>query len=181
MTTFVLLATGPSFRQSDAMRLRSLGPTMAVNNAVYYAPWSAYLYACDAPWWDVHAPKIRWYKGERWCHQPNNHGAKVIRKTGAFKRFAGNSGNQAIQLAVHLGARKIILLGYDHMRSKTGEVHVHGDHPHPLGNPPENLDHWVRQMNYTASDLIRLGVEVINCSRETALTCFPRKRIEEVL
>jgi hypothetical protein len=42
-------------------------------------------------------------------------------------------------------------------------------------------DNWIAGFNVLAAGLVRNGVEVINCTRETALTCFKRASIEEAL
>ena len=92
-----------------------------------------------------------------------------------------NSGYQAIGLAVLLGAARILLLGYDMSRTG-GKSHHHGDHPSGLNNPTgEQLQRYAAAFETLPPDLDRLGIECINCSRETALTCFPRARIEDVL
>jgi len=91
----------------------------------------------------------------------------------------GNSGYQAINLAYMLGAERIILLGFD-MQKTGGKAHWHGDHIAGLGNA-ENVSGWVKNFDALAKDLELLGVEVINCSRETALKCFKRALITEVI
>jgi hypothetical protein len=45
---------------------------------------------------------------------------------------------QAINLAVHLGAARIILLGYDLSPARMGG-HWFGDHPEPIPSPYEGL------------------------------------------
>lgn len=92
-------------------------------------------------------------------------------------RTGGNSGYQALNLAVLLGASRIILLGYD-MRGS----HWHGDHPKRLANPKESdFAAWRARFATTLPDLARAGVEVLNCSRDTALECFARARLEDVI
>lgn len=94
--------------------------------------------------------------------------------------WGGNSGFQALNLAVNFGARRIILIGYD-MQIANG-VHWHGRHGSGLNNPAEsNVRAWRRHFGSIAGHLADLGVEVVNASRETALTCFPRARIEDAL
>jgi hypothetical protein len=44
-------------------------------------------------------------------------------------RTGGHSGYTAINLAVHLGATRIVLLGYDMMASPQGAHHFFGAHP----------------------------------------------------
>jgi hypothetical protein len=90
-----------------------------------------------------------------------------------------NSGYQAIGLAHLFGAARILLLGFDFSRDGT-RTHWHGDHPRGLGNGG-SYPSWVAAMNGLATDLKAAGVEVINCSRRTAIACFERKAIEDCL
>lgn len=91
----------------------------------------------------------------------------------------GNSGYQAIHLAATFGAKRIILLGFD-MQRTGGKEHWHGKHEGRLPNGT-GFPGWIRNMAPLAKDLSRLGVDVVNCSRATALTCFRRATPEEVL
>ncbi len=94
----------------------------------------------------------------------------------------GNSGYQALNLAVHFGVKRIILLGYDMQNGPEGQVHHHPAHPKGMNNPtPGNYARWLQCYETLGPDLDRAGVDVINCSLDTALTCFPRARLEEVL
>ena len=89
----------------------------------------------------------------------------------------GNSGAACIRLAAMAGARRIVLLGYDCQKTG-GKSHWHGDHPWPLGNAGR-ADRWRERFGRLAVDLT--NVEVINCSRHTALTCWPRAKLEDVI
>lgn len=90
-----------------------------------------------------------------------------------------NSGYQAINLAYHFGVSRIILIGYDMQRTE-GRSHWHGDHPKGLTNA-EGVAKWASRFPQLAADLEREGVEVVNCSKETALNCFKRARLEDVI
>lgn len=70
-------------------------------------------------------------------------------------------------------------MGYD-MQHTGGKAHWHGDHPKGLGNA-QRMNRYVMHFPYIAKDLEAEGVEVINCSRETALDCFKRASIREVI
>ena len=61
-----------------------------------------------------------------------------------------------------------------------GERHWFGMHPGALekGSPYER---FIRSYETTISDLKRNGITVINCSRETALTCYPRMDLQQAL
>lgn len=91
-----------------------------------------------------------------------------------------NSGYQAINIAVHFGGVRVLLLAYDMKWGPKGKIHHHEDHK---GRNPgqDNLARWATIFNKMIPDLKKAGVEVINCSRETAITAFPRARLEDVL
>ena len=93
-------------------------------------------------------------------------------------REGGNSGYQAINLAFHFGAARIVLLGFD-MQRTGGQMHWFGNHPGKLHVPSPYKD-WVLRFNQLAADLRDAGVEVLNCSRETALECFERVPLESI-
>ena len=93
-----------------------------------------------------------------------------------FKAF-GNSGAGAIAMAAKAGATRVILLGYDCQRTG-GKAHWHGDHPPMLGNAG-SMPKWPDQFKRLAASIE--GVEVINCSRETALRAFVRMPLEDAL
>jgi hypothetical protein len=94
-----------------------------------------------------------------------------------------NSGYQAINLAFLFGAAKIILLGYD-MHCQGGH-HFHETSSHPANyssvfEKKLKKDMLPRFQNLVAP-LQSLGVEVINCTPGSALTCWPIHPLEEIL
>lgn len=91
--------------------------------------------------------------------------------------FNSNSGAQAINYAYLLGAKRIILLGYD-MQHTGGKAHFFGSHPPQLAFANHAV--YVQTFTQLAKDLEAEGAEVINCSRDTALTQFPRDTLENV-
>lgn len=91
----------------------------------------------------------------------------------------GNSGYQALNLAYLWGAKRVILMGFD-MKRTGGMTHFHGDHQ-GLNNPYDGmLSQWVKNFELIARDLAAAGVEVLNATRETALTCFKRIPIADI-
>lgn len=91
-----------------------------------------------------------------------------------------NSGFQALHAAVLFGASRVVLLGFD-FQATNRRSHWHGDHPPGLSNSRRRYGAWVEAMKPLAHDLERLGIEVLNCSRETALSCFRRVELQEAL
>lgn len=86
----------------------------------------------------------------------------------------GNSGFQALNLAVQFGARDIVLIGFD-MTDKAG-VHWYGrNHWAGANNPDEsNFGRWRSALDRAAPELARRGVRVINGNPQSAITAFPR-------
>lgn len=91
----------------------------------------------------------------------------------------GNSGHQAIHLAATFGAKKIVLLGFD-MQRTGGKEHWHGRHEGNLPNG-KGFPGWMKSLAFLARDLEKMGVEVINCTRQTALRCFKMGKLDETL
>jgi hypothetical protein len=77
----------------------------------------------------------------------------------------------------------MILLGFD-MKRTNDQVHFFGNHPYHRtereGPNSNTMRRWVENFDFLAKDLLAERVEVINASRETALTCFPRKNLEDI-
>jgi len=78
---------------------------------------------------------------------------------------------------VHLGAKRIVLLGYDMQRSQ-GRSHFFDHSPARWSS---NYAEFRSQFETLVDPLFRIGVSVVNCSRETALTAFPRQALREAL
>ena len=127
----------------------------------------------DAKWWNTYREEVKTFRGERFSCSVASNG--VIRMAKPFMHF-GNSGAAAVSLAYIFAAKRIVLLGYDCQRTG-GQSHWHGDHPKGLGNAG-GIPNWPRQFGRVA-EYVR--VPVINCSRATALTCFPRGELEKEL
>lgn len=137
----------------------------------------------DEAWWKVHIAEVRAVFGGEWLCYGNDaeiHGARSIRKVRTGWKAFGNSGAGAIGIAALSGASKILMLGYD-CKHKGNQTHWHGDHPRgTAGNAsPKIVARWPGQFRELRDSL--RGVEIINCSRETALTVFRMASLKEAL
>ncbi len=188
--TVVCIGTGPSLCQADVDQCRGAARVIAIKNAIDLAPWADALYGCGldrGQWWARHGDRLAAFGGMRFTLDPAaEKWARVLRQTGprgierdpSGLRTGKNSGAQAINLAVHLGAAKVVLIGYDMAPGADGRDHFFGSHPH--GQPPPFVD--LRPMfEAIADDLRALGVAIVNASRQTALACFPRAALHEAL
>lgn len=89
-----------------------------------------------------------------------------------------NSGTSAINVAVHLGAQRIILLGYDMGPDDRGRRHFYDTAAVCISSPFYKF----RQLTETMAEPLKAaGIAVYNCSRRTALDCFPLVNLREVL
>lgn len=185
--TVVCLASGPSLTADDVAVARRADAVVAINTTYQMAPWATVLYAADAPWWTWHhgVPTFAGLKyslsadAARW-------GVHILKKTGVDGletnpdglRTGQNSGYQAINMAVHLGAARVLLLGYDMQLGPKRESHWHGDHPSTVVSP---FASFLPHFSTLIQPLADLGIAVINCTRRTALRCFPMMPITDVL
>lgn len=127
----------------------------------------------DRAWWEKYIREVRRsFKGLRYTAVGSCYDVAM-----SSVHHYKNSGAAAINLAASFGAKKIILLGYD-CQHTGGKAHWHSDHPKGLANAGK-VATWPAQFNKLAQALV--GVEVVNCSRQTALTCWPREELENIL
>ena len=183
--TVICLASGPSLCDEDIERVsrwraeeaRSQAKAVIVANTTFRAaPWADALFAIDRDWWKTYINEINaTFKGERYSKNSQNPSYNVtqLKELNTY----GNSGAGCISVAEQAGAARVILLGFD-CGHTGGKSHWHGDHPSGLGNAGLTYQ-WLDKFKQLAHDFSH--VEIINASRETAITCFPRARLEDLI
>ena len=180
--TVVCIASGPSLTPEDVEKVRAAGhPVIVTNTTFRLAPWADVLFGMDMLWWKEHHKEIAaTFTGRKLStsHAARAYGAESLAQCPWFPRTL-NSGEGAIVLAMAGGPKRIVLLGFDCQRTG-GMAHWHGDHPKRLGNA-KSMPKWPKQFAQTAKNAAGQGIEVLNATRETALTCFPRAELEAVL
>lgn len=187
--TFVLIGSGPSLIPEDVDLVRGRARVIAINSSYKRAPWADVLYAADAKWWtwEQGAPGFAGLKYAVAAADPVTWpDVQVLQNTGPLGleleptglRTGFNSGYQAINLAVHLGAARILLLGYDLSPAPDGLTHWHGDHPDRQPSPYGAMREAFPSL---IEPLAALQISVVNCSRRTALTVFPRAPLDDEL
>jgi hypothetical protein len=110
-------------------------------------------------------------------HVLRNTGMEGLEAAPDGLRTGQNSGYQAINLAVHLGATRIVLLGFDMWRAEDGRQNWFGPHPRHIPSPYPIFHQLFGTM---VEPLRAAGVDVINASRQTQLTAFSRVPLEEI-
>lgn len=199
--TCAVLASGPSMTYELSERIRQLSiPTVAVNNQGIpvgdkpaMAPWADILYAADQLWWHNNRAAALDFAQRKVTIQPSSGGVKrehpdvLIMGNGGpigfdarptHLRTGGNGGYQAIHLLAHLGAKRILLFGFD-MHSKNGE-HWFGYHSWRIGHKG-NYPMFRARFDTLAPELRRRDIEVLNCTPGSELGCFTITTLSEVL
>ncbi|MFQ5774193.1 MAG: hypothetical protein ACE5GS_06735 [Kiloniellaceae bacterium] len=192
--TVACLGGGPSLAQGQVDAVRGRCRVVAVNDAWRLAPWADVLYGCDWRWWQRNngAPEFCGIKvtlSNSLGHLDEWPGIKVLENTGiegielrpTGLRTGRNGGYQAINLAVHFGAKRIVLLGYDMKPDRAGRTHWFGDHEDWPTRPTIFRDVFLPHFEGLARALDELGVAVVNCTPGSALDAFPRAALEEAL
>lgn len=194
--TCFVLGGGPSLTFGPLPTEKN-GRIIAVNDAFLLSPYADILYFGDKQWFDDNIQDIRRYEGrnnqnrriltrvlikDRWRdatikHMPFNRIGRDIavslsRHGSALSGWC--SGSNAINLAFLHGVKRIVLLGFD----------MNGENWHQRHSRPKEEGCYKNFMSYIdrmAIELEKEKVEVINCSMESALTCFKKQPIEEIL
>lgn len=179
--TVACIASGPSLTVEDCDAVHAAGlPTIVTNTTFRLCPWADALMGFDGRWWTQYRAEVdATFKGRRMtCSTLKHLGAESIHQVPWFRQFA-NSGASAISLAIAASARRVLLLGYDCQRTG-GRAHWHGDHEKMLSNC-KSIAEWPRIFSSVAKFAKSKDVEIINCSRATALQCFPRGELGKYL
>ena len=91
--------------------------------------------------------------------------------------YTGRSGGyQAINLAAHLGVARILLLGFD-MRAVGERTHWHM--AHQRSTTPHDFKEMLPWFETLVAPARKRGIEIINCTPGSAITCFPRMTLAE--
>ncbi len=124
MNTVIICASGPSLTSEDCQTAISNGfPVIAVNSTWRAVPDCEYIYAGDLRWWDANIDLLP-SSASRWTCNYRAHKRYGLNLFDTDTRWAFNSGQRSILFAASLGAKNIILLGFD--CSITGGSHWHG-------------------------------------------------------
>lgn len=204
--TCAVLASGPSMSQAVADAVKGRCKVIAVNNQGIdtvvddvlhpaLAPWADILYAADRRWWIENQKNARTFAGIKVTIEPVGGSERlhfddvfILKNAGKDVLFdprpthlggGGNSGFHAVHLAAHLGATKILLCGFDMKAGPTGQ-HWFGEHPW-CRDLKMCFDIFIDRFERSANAFRKQGVQIINCTPDSALKCFPFMTIEEAL
>lgn len=195
--TAFILAGGPSLAGQGAERLAGRR-VIAVNSSYIAHPFADYLFSADRPWLYEHRAAIEgpWrgrvvtvtnaidWEGLLHLRQlappsPGKAGGVAISTDPRALSVRRTSLHGAINLAVLLGAKRIVLLGADGGRDSEGRTHHHARH-----KQAPKVGCWDEQradLATTVQPLIDLGVEVLNASPGSHWDLWPIVTLDDVL
>jgi hypothetical protein len=124
------LASGPSLTREVVDQVRGR-PTIVVNSSCSLAPWASVLYFTDSSWYEPRRELVEKFAGPggfhvrtakrriadkvrriQTCGDPDLQGEFPPAGSGLVRQ-GRSSGHTAISLAIAMGARQVVLLGYD--------------------------------------------------------------------
>lgn len=199
--TVVIIGGGSSLTPDDVDYVRGKARVIAIKESYLLAPWADVLYACDPKWWAQYKGATT-FTGMKYALEPVAEALKtaphtniwpnvhILRNTGhqgieledrSGLRTGFNSGYQALNLAVHFGAARIILLAFDMWFGADNNPNWYPDHPAHTPSTAKSFALFMERFGEIAPVLHGLGIEVLNASRFTVMSCFPRVPLEAVL
>lgn len=182
-----IVGGGASLKDFDWSRLISRR-VIAINRAYEVVPFAEVVYFSDLRFWTWNQDALLRHTGRKITSavkikKKRIESVKITGLTGIDTnegciRQGNNSGYGAINLAIHLNAKRIFLLGFD-MKFSGGQCHWHDGYP--VLNTEKMLRQMIHYFDTMVEPLASLDVQVINLNLESSLTCFPKVSPEEFL
>lgn len=190
----MILGGGPSLLDliNVVERKLPLGPdyaVIAINEAIYRSLYADILFFRDLSWFYGNRDIVGIWKGSVISSTaspfyPKN--VKVIKTShcndflvgGDTIRYGRSSGHLALSLAINLGAKRCVLLGFD-CRIVNGRSHFHDKHSNAIDitYKKDFLPAWEGWGDATR----RSDVEVVNATPDSAILEFPYRPLAEIL
>jgi hypothetical protein len=167
---------------------------IGVNTSFMLGDWVDVCWWGDPPWYDWNIIGLSEFGGLKACcckSLMNKPEVKVLKRSKDkpmgidlrpnFVSWNKSSGSSAINLAVHFGAKKIVLLGFDMRPSDRGEDNWHD--LHKVKSPYTPYSEFLKAFPYIKKDARNLGVEIINSTMCSLISedIFPKISLEEVV
>ena len=187
MKTAICIASGPSLTKEDVEYCQGKGTVYVVKECHHLAPWADAMYAADTDWWEKFngVPEFKGRKITVSKEASEQYGLEYVEAktqwvwstTQGAVATGGHSGFQVMNIAELEGHDRIILLGYD--LGMTAGMDKHWwEKEHPRDSRYSNYKEWIVKMN-KAAEVIQ--AKVLNASRLTALECFDRVNLRDIL
>jgi hypothetical protein len=188
--TVYLIGGGPSLSEFNWNWLKGK-KTIAINKAILTYPAADVLYWTDSRFYMWYKKEVDEFKGLKFTirhHISYANDINIIKKgdrfgldeSGLSLCHGNNSGYAAINLAYILGAKKIILLGYD-MKNDGVKGHYHDGYPVPVTGDLVYKEQFLPGFDTLAERLNKKGIKVYNASMYSELNVWPKITFNEAL
>jgi len=187
--TIYLIGGGPSLAGFN-FKLLNNKKVIAINKAILYYPKADVMYWTDTRVYNWFKKEIDEFSGLKYTiRNVSGPNINILRNTGKGGieinaeglRHGNNSGFAAINLAVHLGASRIVLLGYD--MATTGKMtHWHNGYNN-VNRTKESIytNNMLPYFQTLVEPLQSLGIEIINANPNSEIKCFKKVSIDHAL
>lgn len=171
---------------------------IGVNVAYALGDWVDICFFGDAGFHWISKEHLKEYKGILVsCHEKFKNSDSVIYYERDKKRYGisrnesqvcwnDNSGGAAVNLAVHMGAKRIILVGFDMAVDSEGNEHWHNEYKltnkgnHNSPNRIVDYSKFKRAFEAITSDLKELGISIYSLGDKTALNGVVPIKLEDL-
>lgn len=186
--TIFILGGGPSITDIDISKVIS-HPTIAINNSYKLSNSITALYWGDSSWISKHAKdveshpcKLRFTSRFHTCIGKSiigEAGATILKRSKEYGYDANihnvsgnNSGCHALNLAINLNPKNIVLLGYD-MRIVNRKTHWHEGHGYGL-RPDIYSELFIPSIESLAKEFnaTNKNIKIFNGTKNSAIKCF---------
>ena len=187
-----IIGGGPSVKHVDVDALRGRR-VIAVNMAYKLGDWIDVLFFGDCRWLRDNVKGLSTFAGLKvtTCEQHRGRpGIHVVKRRNSPQGLSSDpatvtwnlsSGACAINLAVHFGVKRIVLLGYD-MKSQGATHHWHDYYvPARKGKRYNPYTRFTKPFPSIAEALKKKKIECVNACDDSALNVFPVIKLEDVL
>jgi hypothetical protein len=185
--TCFIVAGGPSVETQPIERLRGRH-VIALNSSYLVTPFAEFLLFADTRWYEQHRGRREFqaFAGQRVTCSPHIHDERIWRLR--RRNPPGLAGDHdavvmsrtvmaaGLNMAAHLAAARIVMLGLDGKPAADGRTHHHEAHPWP-----QKDGCWAEQRAELATlvaPLAQRGIAVVNASPDTAVDLWPVTTLE---
>jgi len=178
-----IVAGGPSLRGYNWNRLKGKR-VIAVNRAYETIPWAEVIYFSDLRFFEWHENALLNHKAKKITGSRLEHpdverykitGQKGLDLKPGHLKSGNNSGYAAINLAIHLKAKIIILLGFDMQFDEQG---THWHNGHKIANRERQFSKMIPYFDSIKPALDEAGITVINACINSRIEVFPKVPLE---
>ena len=166
---------------------------VGANSAFKLGDWVDITFFGDSRWFGWNQDALLHYSGtivtcQKTFDNPHNIEVKKLMKDQRNGLTTKNdsicwnrsSGGAAINLATLLGAKRIILLGFD-MQLVNETANFHNEYPVRRKRPKGPYDIFLKPMIAIKKDADRQGIEILNATSNSKLNTFPRIKFKDII